>query len=302
MRQHIYAFYHNLFGKVEGGGASISALAWSDNARVSAADNIAVTAPFSLDKIARNLKDMRINTALGRDGFPVIFYRRFWHMVGPQVLKITDDFTRGLIDIKRLNFGVLALLPKVTGVDNIRQFRPITLIDVSFHLFAKGLATRLAPVAHKIIHPNRTTFSKGRSILDGIAVLHWVIHEIKCSKEEVFILTIDFEKAYDRVRWDFLEEILHKKGCDHKWVSWMMQLVRGGQTVININGEVGPFFRNAQGVRQGDPISPLLFNLVSDALAAMLDHAKEAGHTQGVASRVVPGGYHTCNMQMTRSS
>ena len=95
---------------------------------------------------------------------------------------------------------MLALLPKVQGADNIRQFRPITLINVRFWLLAKGFATRLSPMASKIINKNQTTFIQGRSILDGIAVLHEVLHEIKATKEEVFILKIDFEKAYDRVR------------------------------------------------------------------------------------------------------
>lgn len=69
-----------------------------------------------------------------------------------------------------------------------------------------------------------------------------------------------------------------------------MQMVRGGQTAININGEVGPFFPNGWGVRQGDPLSTLLFNIISDVLVAMLDRAKVAGHISGVAARVVPGG------------
>lgn len=76
---------------------------------------------------------------------------------------------------------------------------------------------------------------------------HEVLHEIKCTKEEVFILKIDFEKAYDRVRWEFLEEILHKKGFDPKWTSWVMQLVRGGQKEVNINGEIKTFFQNKRG-------------------------------------------------------
>lgn len=83
---------------------------------------------------------------------------------------------------------------------------------------------------------------------------------------------------------------MHDKGFDPQWVSWMMQLVRGGQTAININGEVGPFFRNARGVRQGDPISPLLFNISTDGVVAILDRAKEVGHISGVATSVVPNG------------
>jgi hypothetical protein len=69
-----------------------------------------------------------------------------------------------------------------------------------------------------------------------------------------------------------------------------MQLVVGGKTAININGEIGPYFRNARGVRQGDPLSPVLFDFMVDALAAMLARANEAGHIQGLVSHLIPGG------------
>ena len=69
----------------------------------------------------------------------------------------------------------------------------------------------------------------------------------------------------------------------------MMQLVSGGQTAIAVNGEVGNFFRNKRGLRQGDPASPLLFNFVADALGAMLDKARAAGHTRGMVTLAVCG-------------
>ena len=122
-----------------------------------------------------------------------------------------------------------------------------------------------------------------------MAVLHEVLHEIRTSKEEVFILKIDFEKAYDRVRWEFLKEVLREKGFDPLWISWMRQLVRGGPATVNINGQIGSYFRNKRGVHQGDPIYPLLFNIIADALAGILDRAKAAGHISGVASNIIPG-------------
>ena len=63
-----------------------------------------------------------------------------------------------------------------------------------------------------------------------------------------------------------------------------------GNTAININGDIGPYFRSSCGVRQGDPISPLLFDLADDALAAILDKAKTAGHISGVVGHLIPGG------------
>jgi hypothetical protein len=69
-----------------------------------------------------------------------------------------------------------------------------------------------------------------------------------------------------------------------------MQLVKGGHTAVNINGEPGPFFANARGVRQGDPLSRLLFNFVANALAEMLEGAAVAGHIHGVSPQLVAGG------------
>ena len=96
-------------------------------------------------------------------------------------------------------------------------------------------------------------------------------------------------------------EVLLHKGFDPGWVHRVMGLVSGGQTAITINGEVGNFFRNGRGVRQGDPLSPILFNYVVEALAAILDAAKAAGYLCGLVPHLIPGGYHICSMRMTRS-
>lgn len=78
---------------------------WTGTDMVSAGDNLALMAPFSLAKITANLKAMRVNTAPGLDGFPVTFYLKFWAKVGPQIARLVANFTRGRIDFKRLNYG-----------------------------------------------------------------------------------------------------------------------------------------------------------------------------------------------------
>jgi len=79
---------------------------------------------------------------------------------------------------------------------------------------------------------------------------------------EGVILKIDFEKAYDSISWDFVEEVLIKKGFDEKLRTWIMCSVRGGGRVcVNINGENGPYFKTHRGLRQGDPLS-LLYSLI----------------------------------------
>ena len=80
------------------------------------------------------------------------------------------------------------------------------------------------------------------------------------------LLKLDFEKAYDRVNWDFLRQVLIGRGFSAVWAHRSMQLVSGGQTAVSVNGEIGHFFRNKRGLRQGDPIAPMLFILAMEPL------------------------------------
>jgi hypothetical protein len=123
-----------------------------------------------------------------------------------------QDFWEGHLDIKRLNFGVITLVPKLVEANTIKQYRPICLLNVDYKIFTKVLTNRLVPVAKKIIRKNQTGFIHGRNILEGMVVLHEVLHELHRTKARGLILKIDFEKAYDRVRWDFLEKVMYGKG------------------------------------------------------------------------------------------
>jgi hypothetical protein len=192
---------------------------------------------------------MKTDTAPGPDGFPVVFFKRFWPLVKHGILHILNDFVLGRIDIARLNFGILSLIPKVSGAEQISRYRPIALINVIFKIISKAYACKLDPIAHRIISPNQTAFIKGRNILDGPLALLEIIHDIRKRKHSGVLLKLDFEKAYDRVNWDFLGEVLRCKGFDAGYIHRILQLVSGGQTAISINGEVGPFFRNKRGVR-----------------------------------------------------
>jgi hypothetical protein len=152
------------------------------------------------------------------------------------------------------------------------------------------LKIRLTKVIDKLISPFQTAFIPGRNILEGIVIAQEVLHELKVTKTPGVILKLDFEKAYDKVSWSFLEEVMRAKGFDEVWIQWINSAVKGGRVCIDVNGERGEFFRSYKGLRQGDPLSPLLFNLVADALSTMLFRASEAGIIQGVVPNLIDGG------------
>jgi hypothetical protein len=116
------------------------------------------------------------------------------------------------------------------------------------------------------------------------------VHSIHKNVDQGVILKLDYEKAYDRVSWDFLFEVLQSRGFSEKWISWIKQLVIGGSVGIMVNGEDSPYFKPGKGLRQGDPISPLLFNLVGDVLTKMLDKAARSGLVKGMLHDFREGG------------
>jgi hypothetical protein len=137
-----------------------------------------------------------------------VFYKKLWGVIKWWVMQMLEDFYDGKLNLSRLNYGVIVLIPKTREVVNIKQFRPIYLLNVFYKLFTKILASRLMEVVDDIISENQTTFIKGRNILEGVLILHEVIHELNTKKQSRIILKLDFEKAYDKLHWDFLEEVL----------------------------------------------------------------------------------------------
>uniref|UniRef100_A0A453KRM5 Reverse transcriptase domain-containing protein n=1 Tax=Aegilops tauschii subsp. strangulata TaxID=200361 RepID=A0A453KRM5_AEGTS len=91
------------------------------------------------------------------------------------------------------------------------------------------------------------------------------------------VLKLDFEKAYDKVNWDFLLECHKMRGFNEKWCGWIGQILRNGIVSVKINNTLGPYFQSSKGVRQGDSISPFLFNLAAECLSKMILNAHKNG-------------------------
>ena len=112
--------------------------------------------------------------------------------------------------MSRINYGVITLIPKTVGATDIRQFRPIMVINVLECIFSKVCATHLAPVAERLDHPLQTAFLKGRQIHDGILALQEIVHEVASRGHKgVFLKLDDIQKAHDRLDWSFLRLVLH---------------------------------------------------------------------------------------------
>jgi hypothetical protein len=128
---------------------------------------------------------------------------------------------------------MITLIPKEPEAKTLKKFRPISLINCSFKIFGKKmLNNRLIGLAHRLIASNQTAFIKGRYILESVVAAHEIIHDVHRNKEEGIMLKLDYEKAYDKVSWSFLEDMLKSRGFGDKWISWIRRVVRGAHYAL----------------------------------------------------------------------
>lgn len=252
-------FYKNLFAREDRGDIRLSTDFW-DESQLVKEENKMLTAPFTEEEIKEAVFSCYAEGAPGPDGLPFLFYQKFWDIVKADIINMFLDFHKGELDIYRLNFALVTLVPKVSDACNMRQFRPISLINCSFKLFSKLLTLRLGKVAQRLVATNQSAFIKGRYILGSVVVAHEIVHSLHQSKDKGVVIKLDYEKSYDRVSWDFLFEVLETRGFSNKWISWIRALMTNGSLGIMVNAEDGSYFKPGKGLRQGASF-PLVIQL-----------------------------------------
>jgi hypothetical protein len=195
-------------------------------------------AEFSEKEVQLAIEGMKTKSAPGPNGFSVSFFKRFWKTIKNAIMKIVQDFNRGTLDLSRLNYGVITLVPKIKEANTIKHYKPICLLNVDFKVFPKLMTDRITPLAKDLIFDSQTPFIKSKNILEGVIILHEVIHELGRIGKQGMIFKIDFEKGYDKVKWEFLQEVMERKGYPPNWIKRAMCTVqrRGGGVLADVHG------------------------------------------------------------------
>ncbi|KAL4280079.1 hypothetical protein GQ457_03G012010 [Hibiscus cannabinus] len=240
---------------------------------------------FMAEEIKKAFLQIHPNKSPGIDGLPSSFYRKFWSICGPEFIKFCLDLLEGKCSWYEINKTVIVLIPKLEKPSHMKQFRPISLCTVVYKTCAKVLVNRLKSIMPVCISENQSAFVPGRMISDNILVAHELIHYLNSAKNgpnKGAAVKLDMEKAYDRVEWHFLVDILTKMGFNEKWIELLMNCVTSVSYTIRVNGCISGYFRPSRGLRQGDPLSPYLFLLCTQGLSALLLKEQAAGRIVGV--------------------
>lgn len=174
-------------------------------------------------------------------------------------------------DINRTN---IALIPKINNPKMPKDYRQISLCNVSYKIIAKSLADRIRNHLPHIIHPSQAAFVHGRHIASNIIIAQEIIHNfnLKSWTQKAFLLKLDLTKAFDRIEWNFIVTVLKRQGFKDHFIHLIYNCISTTTMSVIINGEPTPSFRPQRGVRQGCPLSPYLFIIAVNELSICLQH------------------------------
>jgi ribonuclease HI/exonuclease III len=223
-------------------------------------------------EIYKNLKSRHTNLSKeGREGF---------NITEMLALVYNDIAEEGLCENSNINAGWMCPIYKKNDKRDIANYRPITVLNTDYKIMAKVLQAKLATAAPKLIHQNQAGFMKGRSIFDHIKTIQAVTEYAEIINDDEWnglIVALDQEKAYDKIRHDYLWEILKKMNLPRRFINTIKEMYKGAKTQVMVNGFLSNAYNVTRGVRQGDPLSCLLFNLAIEPLAIMIRNSPLVG-------------------------
>ena len=231
------------------------------------------------DEIIKSLRKMKNHKSPGPDGVIVEFYKLYWDIVGEDLHEV---FISGL-ENEQLAYSqylaTLVLLYKKGPRPDIKNWRPISLLNTDYKLLSKVFAERIKKVLHKIINPEQRGCVPGRYIGENIRLIDDILYHIENESPESIILQLDQEKAFDRVEWSWLFSVLEYFGFGDRFINFLKTLYKDAKVSIMTNGYQSEYFQMSRGIRQGDALSALLYVI---QLEPLVDKIRKSPLIEGV--------------------
>lgn len=229
---------------------------------------------LTLEEVGKAMKSFKRGKVPGSDGLPLEFYLKFWDIIAKDILLVFKEFGKQEILPESFRQGIITLIFKKNDKQDLKNWRPISLLNVDFKIFSKILTLWMKNVLEEVIDPDQTCAVPGRRITDSLVMIRDTICYARDRNMRICLLNLDLEKAYDRISHQFMFHILLKMGFPERFLAWVGLLYKGIESRILINGVLSKTVGINCGVRQGCPLSPLLFICCMEPLAQVLRKEK----------------------------
>ena len=272
----IRKFYKNLYKKREHCEEKREYFLNKISKRLSDDENAFLNIKFSSEELRNAANSLSKGKTPGIDGLPVEFYQEYWDIYGEELTTLANE---NFFDTKNQmswtqRTALISLLPKEGDLKLIQNWRPISLLCADYKIFTKALALRLAKILDKILEPSQTCSVPERQIFSNIFLTREIIEYTNNKNIESFLLTIDQEKAFDKIDRKYLFKALERFNLGKNFVMAIKQTMKNTQSLIFNNGYMSKPFKIKRGVRQGDPISLMLYCLAVESLSLEIKQNK----------------------------
>lgn len=265
-------YYKDLYSeKIEIDNTPIAEILGENPRKLSENDAHILEGEIRYSELLEALKSMKNSKTPGNDGFTAEFFKFFWIDLKFFVLKsLNYAYNSGSLSITQRQ-GIITCLPKPNKSPfYLKNWRPISLLNVVYKLASTVIASRLKTVLQKIIHEDQKGFIAGRFIGENIRLIYDILFETKQQEIPGLLLSIDFQQAFDSVSWKFIDKTLDYFNFGPSFKKWIKIFQNGAESCILQNGHMTEYFCLQRGCRQGDPISPYIFILCAEVLGHMI--------------------------------
>ena len=218
---------------------------------------------------------MQNNKSPGSDGLTTEFYRAFWDIISTYVVNSFNyAFNTGKLSISQ-RLGIISLIPKKKkDTLYLKNWRPVTLLNVDYKIATKTIALRIEKVLPYLINPTQTVYVKGRFIGESIRLILDIMEYTNYKDIPGVAVFLDFEKAFDSVEWNYIQKCLEATNFGPHLRQWVHVFYHNISSCVVNNGYASESFLLERGVRQGCPLSGMLFVIAIEVLAQKIRRSK----------------------------
>jgi hypothetical protein len=170
----------------------------SEDEKVTIDENEMLSKSFSEEEIREVVFSSYADGAPGPDGLSFMFYQSFWDVVKTDLVEMFNAWHGDNLDLYRLNFAMITLIPKENEARSMNKFRPISLLNCSFKIFTKVLTNRLAKIINRLISFHQSAFIRGRYIMESVVTAQEIIHEVHRKRNRAWSLKYTVKKPMIR--------------------------------------------------------------------------------------------------------